>query len=147
MSQWHENPRWRSLNLYHNVMIPCIIMLTINFNKYHCLDDLMPCRIYGNNSSSTNLISNMFSPACFTIFYTLSRHFLSCYICLSLYYLAIFEHSKSTSSSSSEEGDGAACRRSMREVDSRLPLQFQERMQLIMIRDVPGKGQLKLQQA
>lgn len=35
----------------------------------------------------------------------------------------------------------------VREADFRLPLQFQERMQLIMIQDVPGKGQLKLQQA
>ena len=33
------------------------------------------------------------------------------------------------------------------ELDARLPLQFQERKQLIMIRDVPWKGQLKLQQA
>lgn len=32
-------------------------------------------------------------------------------------------------------------------MDFRLPVQFQERMQPIMIRDVPGKGQLKLQQA
>lgn len=31
--------------------------------------------------------------------------------------------------------------------DFRLPLQFQERTQPIMIRDVLGKGQLKLQQA
>lgn len=47
----------------------------------------------------------------------------------------------------SEGGGGGVCRRGVREVDFRLPLQFQERMQLIMIRDVPGKGQLKLQQA
>ena len=47
----------------------------------------------------------------------------------------------------SEGGGGVVGGRGAREVDFRLPLQFQERMQLIMIRDVPGKGQLKLQQA
>lgn len=57
-----------------------------------------------------------------------------------------------TSSLSSElrvvwEGGGVGGRQGTREVVCRLPLQFQERMQLIMIRDVPGKGQLKLQQA
>lgn len=47
----------------------------------------------------------------------------------------------------SERAGGGVGRGGVREVDFRLPLQFQERMQLIMIRDVPGKGQLKLQQA
>lgn len=47
----------------------------------------------------------------------------------------------------SERGGGSVGRGGVSEVDFRLPLQFQERMQLIMIRDVPGKGQLKLQQA
>lgn len=47
----------------------------------------------------------------------------------------------------SKRGGGTEGRGGVREVDFRLPLQFQERMQLIMIRDVPGKGQLKLQQA
>lgn len=43
-------------------------------------------------------------------------------------------------------GDGGGVGgREAREVDFRLPLQ--ERMQPIMIRDVPSKGQLKLQQA
>lgn len=47
----------------------------------------------------------------------------------------------------SREAMGASERERQREADFRLPLQFQERMQPIMIQDVPGKGQLKLQQA
>lgn len=123
-------------------------------------------KLWEKNSSSANLTFNLrFTRPCtvlrcavvFPIFC-----YLPCFLCifsssltLSICFLNNFPHYFGMKEhifiqqwiEGSEGGGGVVGGRGAREVDFRLPLQFQERMQLIMIRDVPGKGQLKLQQA